>query len=56
MAQNKGRRYTFIVASFIGITGGALSSTPFTYTFASGRFVSGVSVGIFVTIVPLYIN
>ena len=45
-----------MVACLIGIIGGALSSVPLTYTFASGRFISGVSVGAFVTVVPLYIN
>ena len=51
-----GRRKILMVSNLITLLGAVVTIIPFTITFGIGRLISGLSVGIYATIVPLYIN
>jgi len=51
-----GARKTLMVSNLITLVGTVITVIPYTLTFALGRFLSGLSVGVYAALVPLYIN
>ena len=51
-----GRRYTILISDIIMILSTILSIIPFTETFLLGRLLSGIASGMFLTILPVFIN
>ena len=51
-----GRRKNLIIADLIIITAAIITVIPFTVTFGAGRFLSGIGIGNFSVLCPLYIN
>ena len=56
LSNRIGTRRALMISNFITLIGAVITIVPFTLTFGIGRFVSGLSVGIYATLVPLYIN
>ena len=52
----KGHRFNLMFADLIAIFAGGLTVIPTTLTFAFGRFISGISIGMFSVLCPLYVN
>ena len=51
-----GKRRTIMISNLVTLLGAGIISIPFIYTFAIGRFVTGLGVGFYAVLVPLYIN
>ena len=51
-----GRRQNLIIADLIIITASVITVIPFTFCFGLGRFLSGIGIGNFSILCPLYIN
>lgn len=51
-----GRRKNLILGDLIIIIASLVTIIPTTYTFASGRFISGIGIGTFTMLCPVYIN
>lgn len=56
IADKLGRRKTLLLADIMSMVAAAITCIPFTPTFGIGRFISGLSIGIFAAICPVYIN
>ena len=56
LSNEIGTRRALMVSNLITLLGAVVTIIPFTITFGIGRFISGLSVGIYATLVPLYIN
>ena len=55
-SKNIGRRKNLIIADIIIIVASITTVIPFTITFGIGRFLSGIGIGNFSILCPLYIN
>jgi len=56
LSNKIGTRGALMVSNLITLLGAVVTVIPFTVSFGIGRFISGLSVGIYATLVPLYIN
>lgn len=56
IADRFGRRKTLMFADVIVIIFGVFTCIPYTACFAIGRFITGISVGIFGSISPIYMS
>ena len=51
-----GRKKGLMVGSLISMAGAVVTGIPFTITFGLGRFITGLSVGVYASLIPLYLN
>ena len=56
MGHVYGHRQNLIFADFLTVVSSFVTILPFTWTFAIGRFFSGIAMGVFSMHCPLYIN
>lgn len=56
LSHQYGRRYTILTADILMLVSTILSIIPYTETFLIGRLLSGIASGIFLTILPVFIN
>ena len=56
LSKHIGRRQNIIYADMIIIIASIITVIPTTFTFGFGRFLSGIGIGNFSALIPLYIN
>ena len=56
LSKSSGRRRSIIIADLITILASIITVIPYTYSFGLGRFLSGIAIGQFSVLCPLYVN
>ena len=51
-----GRKNTLLIGNLVGLAGACTTVMPSTILFGTGRFVTGLAVGFYTTVAPVYIS